>query len=245
MSEQYIDLPNLYVNGLGIVSSGSANFLIEAGRCRDSTNSFDIVIDTPKVLRGGIVGVDGLDTGVLAPNTSYYIYVIYDNTLQRQAATLLSTSATAPVLPYNYSNFRRIGFGRTNSGAVFFPFFQKNSNLNVGAYQYTSATAMLTGGTATTFTSIGSFASYAPISVRRYYLEATFTPNVVTDVASIRSVGSAATAGNTPIVMKSNVAGVSLTQQVTIVPILRDLEYMVTSASDSLSLRLIGFEDAL
>ena len=64
------------------------------------------------------VGVDGLDTGVLAASTWYSVWVISDGT---NVKSLLSLSATAPTMPAGYTFKARVGWIRTDGTANKFP----------------------------------------------------------------------------------------------------------------------------
>lgn len=63
-------------------------------------------------------GADGLDAGVLANNTWYSAWVIYDPVLNLVAG-LLSTSETAPTMPTGYTKKRKVGHVRTGGAASF------------------------------------------------------------------------------------------------------------------------------
>lgn len=69
--------PNLYIDGLGI-SPGATTLLLTVGTgaARDSTNQDDIIVSTALTINGAANGANGLDTGALAANTFYYVYVI-------------------------------------------------------------------------------------------------------------------------------------------------------------------------
>jgi hypothetical protein len=58
-------------------------------------------------------GANGLDTGTVATDTWYAVYVIYNPTADT-AAALFSLSATAPTLPTGYTYARRVGWVRTD-----------------------------------------------------------------------------------------------------------------------------------
>lgn len=72
-----VNLGNLYIDGL-VVSPGATNLLVNlgAGAARDSTNTNDIVLTDAVVINTAAHGANGLDTGVLAINSTYYVYVI-------------------------------------------------------------------------------------------------------------------------------------------------------------------------
>lgn len=63
-------------------------------------------------------GANGLDTGTLAANTWYSVWVIYNGTT---VAGLLSVSATSPTLPGGYTHKARIGWIRTDGTANKYP----------------------------------------------------------------------------------------------------------------------------
>jgi hypothetical protein len=65
-----------------------------------------------------VSGVNGLDTGSVAANTWYAVFVIYNPTT-RTTAALLSTSATAPTLPSGYTYSTRLGWMRTDGSSHF------------------------------------------------------------------------------------------------------------------------------
>jgi len=60
-------------------------------------------------------GANGLDTGSIANNTWYSVWVIYNGTT---TAGLLSTSATAPTLPVGYTYQARVGWVRYATAAL-------------------------------------------------------------------------------------------------------------------------------
>lgn len=94
---------------------------IEAGACLDSTNTEVIVLPaglTKRLDAPWAVGTNqgGLDGGVIA-NTTYAVYAI-KRVDTGVVDVLFSTSFNAPVLPANYTVFRRIGSIVRTSGAI-------------------------------------------------------------------------------------------------------------------------------
>lgn len=63
-------------------------------------------------------GVNGLDTGAVASNTWYAIWVIWNGTT---VAGLLSLSGTAPTMPSGYTHKTRVGWIRTDGTANKYP----------------------------------------------------------------------------------------------------------------------------
>lgn len=82
-------------------------------------------------INSAIVGADGLDTGVLAANTWYSKWVIYNPTTQAVAG-LLSLSATAPTMPAGFTHKARTGWVRTDGTANKYPLRFSQAGERVG-----------------------------------------------------------------------------------------------------------------
>jgi len=125
-------LPHLYIQGLQIGNITTTTLEIQAGQCRDSTDNIDIPLGSPD-LEGLITpapllvdltknGVNGLDTGTLAVNTLYAVYMIADSSyFHRVAAIVTLWSNAAPLLPFGYDSFRLIGTVSTDAAAHLIP----------------------------------------------------------------------------------------------------------------------------
>lgn len=116
-----------YLSGCGLSTAGSsATMSIAAGAAMDSTNAYLMQLSAiAKTTSAWAVGTaaGGLDTGAIANNTGYHFFVI------RRPDTgvvdvLFSLSASAPTLPANYTQFRRIGWAKTNGSAQWTSFIQ-------------------------------------------------------------------------------------------------------------------------
>lgn len=171
-----VNLGNLYVNGLqmiqGIVnvpaapnSVATTTIQVSPGRCRDSTDVNDIVL--PQLFITGTTipvnyvlntaasasgQVNGLDQGALAAAvTLYYVYAIADSRGYSAAGTLLSLSATQPLLPGGYDMFRRIGTVASNAaGTGILSFHQRGaSTTRYTWYNVPIDTALAAGASAT------------------------------------------------------------------------------------------------
>ncbi len=116
-----------YLFGCTMSTAGaSATMSIAAGRAQDSTGVQLMTLTAiAKTTAAWAVGTaaGGLDTGAIANSTWYHWFVI------RRPDTgvvdaLCSLSPTAPTLPTNYTQFRRIGSGKTNGSAQWASFIQ-------------------------------------------------------------------------------------------------------------------------
>jgi hypothetical protein len=109
-----------YLAGCTLSTAGaSATMSIAAGAAMSSANSFLMTVPAiAKTTSAWAVGTaaGGLDTGAIANSTWYHFYAI------RRPDTgvtdvIFSLSASAPTLPANYTQYRRIASWRTNGSA--------------------------------------------------------------------------------------------------------------------------------
>jgi hypothetical protein len=117
-----------YIAGYTLSTAGSsATMSIAAGQAADSANAVTIPLAAAisKTTAAWAVGTGngGLDTGAIANNTWYHFYAI------RRPDTgvvdvIFSTNASLPTLPASYTQYRRIGSGRTNGSAQWVKFVQ-------------------------------------------------------------------------------------------------------------------------
>lgn len=117
--------------GLALANDASlpnTHVTIATGQARDSTDALDLRLTTGLVKRldqawTAGTGNGALDTGSVAANTGYHVYLIRktaDGTLD----VLMSTSATNPTLPSGYAGFRRLGAVLTDASAYIRKFTQ-------------------------------------------------------------------------------------------------------------------------
>ena len=95
---------------------------VAAGVAADSSNARLMRNNGTVVLDCGTTGANGLDSGSLANNTWYHVFLIMqaDGTV----AALASTSPASPSLPGGYAYKRRIGAFRTDGSANIIAFTQ-------------------------------------------------------------------------------------------------------------------------
>lgn len=116
-----------YLSGLTLSWASTTTFTVAVGAAADSTNTqfLNLASAITKSTSAWVVGSGngGLDTGSIANNTWYHVYLIRrpDTSV---VAVLFSTSASAPTMPTNYTQKRRIGSVLTNGSAQFVKFIQ-------------------------------------------------------------------------------------------------------------------------
>ena len=124
-------LPRSYLAGLGISNNSidpNKDIDIAVGECRSSDNTEDLTLASVLVKQldaAWAVGTNagGLDTGAVAANTWYYVFVI-KRTDTDVVDVLFSTNSSSPTMPPNYTKFRRIGAFLTSAGSNIVAFEQ-------------------------------------------------------------------------------------------------------------------------
>lgn len=249
-SPSYIAFSQLYLNGCDIAWASNTTLTVASGIARDSTNVYDMQNKNTITVSTAFSGVNGLDTGTVAANTWYAVYLIYDTSRQLPAATVLSTSASQPRMPsasnVTYSAFRRVGWVRTDGSSNLLNFVQAGTQTS-RFYQWDASRSVLAGGSATTFTAVNLSAG-APAQQNEVALTLQYTPSAAANTTSLRPTGSAVAAASSPVLLKSSTAAQLIIPSVRIIPRVTggnaSIDYVVT-ASDSLTILVTGFADNL
>ena len=170
-------------------------------------------------------GANGLDTGVEASNTWYFVWAIgkADGTL----ASLLSLSPTAPTMPAGYTYRALLGAIYNDGSSNFIRIVQEGDTV-----RRTNATA-LSGGVATTLTAINTSA-IVPLTAKRVfgYMAVVATGAggnlIVSDVNSLNEI-----------LLRNSTAGQS---DYTYFENVKDLYYLVSGAGAAGSLNISGWK---
>lgn len=260
-------LPFLYISGLNISIASTTVLAIEPGQARDSTDSIDMPVGFPNLqnittpatqfqgfqppllLNSAVNGANGLDTGTLAASTPYAIYLIADSRGYNPVAAILSKTANAfPLLPLGYDSLRLIGMINTDGSSHFVYATFKPQNMKFALSFYNSpAISVLTGGNSTTFATIDLTTNSAiPTTTLPNVivtLQVTFTPLAAGDVVQFRPVGITTATGYPTIVGAQ--AGIAQTQYLQVFAAVGaskpEIDYLVTSASDSVNVSVVGW----
>src|SRR5690606_6094222 len=129
----------LYCMGFEYETFSSSNSIsIQPGVCASDTGR--TVIESPSTI--GIVltatGAQGLDTGTIAANTSYYIWLLKG---ESGVTAVASASATNPIPPTGYEDHkRRIGSFMTDSSANVLSGFTVGDEGLIRRFYYTEVT---------------------------------------------------------------------------------------------------------
>ena len=233
------NLPLMYVNGLGLAWGSNTTITVATGQCRDSTDTFDIVLPAASTtLNAAVVGLNGIDTGALGASTMYAVFAIANSTGFLPTGVLLSTSPTAPVMPARYDLLRRIGYVVTDGSSHIVKFYQTGGKRIV----YDAPISVLSGGSSATFASVSLLAAVPPIANATVLLSASYTPATAANSAIIRTTGSSAVTGPT---ISGVVAAKAQFGMLEVMATVGSIDYIVTNGSDTLTLFVVGYTDSL
>lgn len=196
---------SLYINGLVITNDATTpntKLNISAGQCRDSNNLIDMILgdflaqgygtdNASTTLNFSVVGANGLANGAIAASTWYYIFVIGDSSNKNPVATLASTSATAPVLPFGYDSIRMIGVVKTNGSSQLLLFYQSGTGASrFFEWDAPIAVTVTASGTSATYSAM-DFSTGVPVTsygtATVYYI---WDPNAAGDILNFTPSGA-------------------------------------------------------
>lgn len=241
--ESVVNNVGKYVNDLAVAYATTTTLTIGTGACRDSTNQMEIQVDSTLTVNSAVAGAGGLDTGTIANSTWYAVHVIADSTLYNPVVGMISTSATAPTLPFGYGAFRHVGWVLTNGSAQFLKFYQVGKQ-SARKFQWDTPISVLSAGSQTSFTAV-SLATAMPAVAVPVKLNAAYTPNSATNTAQIRPTGSSVAEDSAPVILGAGVAAAQKFPPFEVIPQLAtgnpSIDYLV-QASDALTLTVMGFE---
>lgn len=168
-----------------------------------------------------------------------------------QANILISLSRTAPLLPFGYDMFRRIGSFSTDASSNLRPFWQTGFGPN-RSLRYQTAIAPATAATAgtTAYASIGTLTTLVPQIACDVLIDCSLTPNAANNALFLAPFGN--TAGGDVTRMSAAVTGSATLAQLTCpaelnaagTPIV-EVDYKTTSASDVVAFLVAGYVDSL
>lgn len=252
----------LYASGGQMAWASNTTVTVTAGQFRDITNTYDMNVgnylggtsstqtsNVTTTLNAGVNGLNGLDTGALAANTWYYVYVTFDSTGYKPTgviASLTLPSAGGPYQPLGYSAYRRVGQFLTDGSSHILKFYQAGTK-SERAYQWDAAISVLTSSGSVTPVAVTLNTATPSLIVTPVYLNATFAAATAANSASLRPTGGT----GFPVTFSSDVITViqklppfrMIPQFNTAGTPVQSIDYETTSGSDGLTLAVSGYED--
>ncbi len=169
--------PPNYIDGLAISNGTDAAHEVDiaTGACRDVDDSLNIKVTATLTADIEVSGANGLDTGTVAANTFYSVWVI--SKLDGTKAALLSTSQTSPTMPSGYTKKRRVGWCRTDASSNIYTITQSGAGRTrrIMWDQLETATLLvLSAGSSTSWAEIvnagNGIDDWAPPGTKQVYL---------------------------------------------------------------------------
>lgn len=154
---QYGQYQPYYINGFGISNNlTTPNTLLDiaAGSCLDSTGSYQLSSNAVITINTAVNGLNGLDTGTLAINTLYPVYLVWDPVSLQPTGAMLSLSYTQPLMPFGYSAFLLIGYVAIDGSGHIYKGYWSAGNSTTRKFTYDANQNVLSGGSQTSTTPI-------------------------------------------------------------------------------------------
>lgn len=239
---------SLYINNLQIAYATATTLTMAAGQAKDSSNTFDMFLNTGVTINAAVNGLNGLDTGVLGNNKTYYIYLIADAAGYNVTGALMSLSATAPQLPNGanssgYSLIRLVGTWLTDGSANLLKgYYTGNGNLR--SFYYDAPVSVLAGGTAQTLTAIDLVNAVPAIDNTPVVIDGSYTPATAADYVGFAPFGSTADKAVLPAISGS-VAAVAQKAQLKVISKLNTtakILYINSAASGSTTVLVYSYD---
>lgn len=214
ISTPIVNARQYYINGLNLAYVGTTSFTVSAGRCSNSTNVNDISVGLPLnvaatqtgelpvdagtgavTVSTAVSGAGGLDTGTIANSTFYAVHAIGDSYGVNAGSAMISTSATAPILPSGYDMFFRIGYVKTDGSAHILAFRQDGTGLDRWMWYDAAIATGITAGSSATYAAVDCSASLPASTPTMVNFLCVFSPTGTNDKLVLVPGTSTATAG--------------------------------------------------
>ena len=248
---QYGQYQPYYINGFGISNDATTpNTLLDIapGSCLDSTGTYQLSTNTSIVINAAVNGLNGLDQGTFAASTVYAVYLVWDPVTFQSTGAMISTSLTAPLMPFGYSAFLLIGYAVTDGSTHFLKGYWTagNSSLRFFYYDAFQATAV-TAGASTSYANVNLIHLVPNVPNTPVLVYTDFSGNAAGDTLKLQA-GNAT--GDQVIITAAVVTGTAhttglntvLAQPVSITSVISPvINYKVSSGSDAVAIDVAGY----
>lgn len=177
------DFKNLVITNTTAGTPGSQVVVTADAAILWNTSNGAVTVSSVNVtINSAVNGANGLDTGALAANTWYYVWLIF-NPQTLITAGLISLSSTNPTMPAGFTFKSRYGAIRAGAGPAFLNMMQKGRRAQymVGTFGGNALAALpnIANGAAGTFSSTApvwatvSISNFAPTTAGEFSVVAT------------------------------------------------------------------------
>jgi len=234
--------------GLNISVTSGTELAISAGSTSISNPDFGaqwpITVSQALVVDFTESGAGGLDTGVLTANNWYYIYLIYNYSINGYAC-MASLNPTTPLMPDGYYAYKRIGSAKSDSVlASILEFVQYGDGTK--KYQWTEqdsngSDAILDTGIATVSTAVPIAGGAPPLAT-----ELNVSAVVTSSVLGTATIGALPISGSSSqIIYNSQVTTVPFRSNFNMSTTASSIYYLVSAATTNLSLIVNGWTEQI
>lgn len=245
-SIQFGQDPWHYANGLKITNDGTTPdeiIDIAVGSIMDSSGVYQISVDavlSPDIMADGL---NGLDTGTVAANNVYAVYLVADPVSQSDVGAIYSLSLTGPLMPFGYSAYALIGYVVTDATAdILVGSWTAGNSCRRSFYYDAPIATAVTAGAATSYTAVNLSDFVPAVQDTPVSVAYRFTPGAASRVLNLtpgNGVGDAVTVtGQVNAVVISENAEV-LAKVTSGVP---EIDYKVSNAGDAVALNVAGYD---
>ena len=173
--------PVSYIDGLTARVLSGTTLTLSAGSCSDSINNIEMMISDAITINAAVNGINGLDTGSLAANAFYYVYVIGDSGGNHLSKSILSASIVAPKLPYGYDSWRMVDIKLTGGSTSFVPSYTISNGVH-RKFVYTTPYPITGIDLIATYDVEALNLCVAPVALSNVSFEVIFDPDVAGDI---------------------------------------------------------------
>lgn len=240
-----------YLSGLQVSWTSATSLTVLPGSVTADATSPDgqgfqlIQVGVDPLLDCTKSGANGVQGGSLAASTKYDVYAIGDTTLRNPGAVYAVSESATVSLPTGYNTKRRIFTFVTDGSANILKGYQTGSGFD-RTWIFDAPPSALSAGAATSYTAI-SLNNWLPAKSRmtQVIVQGNFTPNTAGDIATFSEGTSTATNGQAQIAGNVTTKPAIAVLSNLVTDVNNNIQYKVTSASDSLGVTLVGYVDQL
>lgn len=239
-----------YFNGLGLSNDATSPLTVldvAPGSCLDSTGTFQLSLPLAVKINAANVGLNGLDTGVLAASKVYAVYLVCDPVTQQASGAMISLAygaGNAPLLPYGYSAYALIGYVTTDSSIHFLKGYWSDNDAARRVFTYDVFISVGSTSTEAAYTNVDLTKFVPLVNNLRTQIYASIVPGVAGNFLSLQG-GNATGAQALVVGQATSVASTAtvnvLAQTVSLASVPSPVINYKNSGTDTIALSVAGY----
>jgi len=236
-----------YANGLQLSNNSTTpntKLDVSSGSILDSTGTFQLALASSVTIDATVNGINGLDTGSLAASTVYAVYLVADVVNSNNMGAMISTSYTAPLMPFGYNSFALIGYVATDGAVHFLKGYWTagDSPFRLFMYDAPQATAVTAGNNTAFATGLVDLSALVPkVDNIPVWMYTVFTPGAASRTLEMQPAGGT----GSPIKITGQVTSVIVTSNsymyAKLSSSLPKIAYQVSNAGDAVAIDVAGY----